>query len=140
MKEEQLSIRTYQIADEDAVIKLWKDCNLVAPQNNPQKDIQFKLDFQPDLFLVGTYNDKVVATAMVGYEGHRGWINYLAVAPEMQKRGFGKELVFEAEERLKAVGCPKLNVQIRTANTAVIEFYKRIGFGDDNVMGMGKRF
>lgn len=140
MENNKLKIRAYQAEDQRSVIKLWIDCELVVPQNNPEKDIEMKMAFQPDLFLVGTLGDKIVATAMAGYEGHRGWINYLAVAPDHQKSGFGRLMVYAAEEKLKALGCPKLNVQIRSTNTAVIEFYKRIGFGDDLVMGMGKRF
>lgn len=140
MGKPQLQVRPYQNDDEEVVIKLWIDCGLLVPQNNPQKDIQMKMAFQPDLFLVGTMENKVVATAMIGYEGHRGWVNYLAVSPSYQKKGYGRDIMKAAEEKLKAIGCPKLNIQVRTTNTGVIEFYKRIGFASDNVIGFGKRF
>ena len=140
MTKDQLIIRAYQESDESEVVQLWRDCNLVIPQNNPQKDIHYKLDFQPDLLLIGTLENKIVATAMAGYEGHRGWVNYLAVSPAYQKMGLGRRMMVEAENRLKALGCPKLNIQVRTSNTAVSEFYKRIGYSEDNVIGMGKRF
>jgi ribosomal protein S18 acetylase RimI-like enzyme len=73
------------------------------------------------------------------YEGHRGWINYLAVAPECQRRGIARQIMEEAERLLRQAGCPKINLQVRTANAQVIEFYKRIGFKIDDVVSMGKR-
>lgn len=139
MNTNTLQITPFQSGEEEPVVQLWKDCNLVVPWNDPFEDIRIKLTFQPDLFLVGKLDGRVVATAMAGYDGHRGWINYLAVAPDLQKSGIGREIMSEAEVRLKALGCPKINVQIRTTNTPVIEFYQRIGFSDDNVIGMGKR-
>jgi ribosomal protein S18 acetylase RimI-like enzyme len=99
-----------------------------------------KLDFQPDLLLVGILDEEIVASAMVGYDGHRGWVNYLAVSPTRQRSGFGRKIMEAAEQRLKALGCPKLNIQVRNTNTGVIDFYKKIGFADDDVIGFGKRF
>ncbi len=93
----------------------------------------------PEWFLVGELDGKIVATCMLGYEGHRGWINYLAVAPEYQKRGIARQIIDEAERLLRQAGCPKINLQVRATNAQVIEFYKRIGFKVDDVMSMGKR-
>lgn len=76
---------------------------------------------------------------MGGYEGHRGWINYLAVMETHRKQGIGKSIFLEVEKRLKLKGCPKINIQIRNSNLSVIKFYESIGFSDDNVIGMGKR-
>jgi len=76
---------------------------------------------------------------MAGYEGHRGWINYLAVAPEYRRQGFATRIMREAEGILRDTGCPKINLQIRTSNAGVIEFYKAIGYDIDDVVGMGKR-
>lgn len=81
---------------QDAVIDLWKRCNLVTPQSDPAKDIRKKMDFQPELFFVSLLDKKVIGSIMAGYEGHRGWINYLAVAPEHQRYGYGKKLVQKA--------------------------------------------
>ena len=81
------------------------------------KDIHRKLRVQRDLFLVGILDGRLVATVMAGYEGHRGWINYLAVARDCRGRGFGRRLVVEAEVRLRAMGCPNINLQIRRSNT-----------------------
>ena len=93
----------------------------------------------PELFLIGLIADEIVATAMVGYEGHRGWINYLAVAPEHQKQGLGRQILAEAEAKLRALGCPKINLQVRTDNHEAIAFYERIGFSADPVLNFGKR-
>jgi ribosomal protein S18 acetylase RimI-like enzyme len=76
---------------------------------------------------------------MIGYEGHRGWMNYLAVLPEYQKRGYGRKLVERSIGELKKLGCLKLNVQVRESNSGVIEFYRRLGFKDDNVVSLGLR-
>ena len=125
--------------DEKAVVALWRRCDLVRPWNDPYRDIQRKLVVRPDLFLVGIVDGQVVATVMGGYEGHRGWLNYLAVDPEFQRRGYGRAIVAEAERLLQKAGCPKINLQIRTSNEGVIEFYRRLGYAVDDVVSMGKR-
>jgi len=127
------------MTDEEQVIRLWHNCCLVAPQNNPQRDIRLKLQVQPELFLIGSFGSQVVASIMAGYEGHRGWINYLAVSPEQQRQGIGRRMVEVAILQLELLGCPKINLQIRTSNSEVIEFYKCIGFTIDDVMSLGKR-
>ena len=134
-----MNIRAYQSADEAAVIDLWLRCGLVAPQNNPRADIARKLQVAPELFLVGTLGTEVVATVMAGYEGHRGWINYLAVAPHLHKSGHGRHIMEHAERLLRERGCPKINLQVRTTNQSVIAFYQRLGFACDEVVSMGKR-
>jgi len=134
-----LKIRSYQKYDEGTVIKLWQDCGIVVPWNDPQRDIDRKLSTQPKLFLIGLINDKIVATAMVGYEGHRGWVNYLAVHPDFQRQGFGKQMMIEAERRLFKMECPKLQVQIRDTNAGVIKFYRKLGYLQDEVVNLGKR-
>ena len=134
-----LTLRPFQDEDETAVIGLWTRCGLVRPPNNPQKDIRRKSKVRPDLFLVGLVGDHIVATVMAGYEGHRGWINYLAVSPEYRKQGFGRRLMQEAERLLRAEGCPKINLQVRTSKAAVLEFYRAIGFVPDDVVSLGKR-
>jgi len=121
------------------VVQLWRDCNLVVPHNDPHKDIQRKRAVQADLFLVGLEDSRIVATIMAGYEGHRGWINYLAVAPERQRAGLGRQMVTEAERRLHRLGCPKINLQIRRTNAGVIAFYRQLGYAEDDVVSMGKR-
>ncbi len=134
-----MEIKSFKEIEKDEVIELWKNCSLTSPQNNPYKDIERKLKVDPDLFLVGKIDEKIVATVMGGYEGHRGWINYLAVHPNYQKRGFGKDIMNEIENRLIAKGCPKINLQVRETNLDVIKFYESIGFTNDHVVSFGKR-
>lgn len=133
------NIRAFQLEDSGEIIALWKQCGLVRPNNDPVKDIARKLKVRADLFLVGVYKDKIIASAMVGYEGHRGWINYLAVAPEYQKCGYGRRMMEEAERLLRLEGCPKINLQVRTSNAAVLAFYATLGFVKDDVVSLGKR-
>ena len=134
-----LTLRSFLPDDANAVIALWRECGLLHPNNDPRKDIARKLRVRPDLFLVGTVDGLIVASVMVGYEGHRGWINYLAVSPAHQKRGYGRLLMEEAERRLRAEGCPKINLQVRTTNAAVLAFYRAIGYLQDDVVSLGKR-
>ncbi len=135
-----MTIRPIRKEDKAQIIALWQACSLIVPQNDPLEDIQHKIRFQPDLFLVGCDADgRVLATVMAGYEGHRGWINYLAVWPSMRLRGLGRQMLEAAEERLRALGCPKINLQVRQANTEVIAFYRRLGFRKDKVVSLGKR-
>ena len=122
-----------------AVIDLWKKCNLIVPPNDPVEDIQKKLDFQPELLFVALLNGQLIGSVMVGYEGHRGWLNYVAVLPNYQRQGYGKKLVGKAIVELRKLGCLKVNVQVRKNNPSAIEFYKRLGFKDDNVTGLGMR-
>ncbi len=134
-----MKIRAYKSTDENAVIDLWRRCGVLAPQNNPLVDIQRKLDDSPELFLVGTLDSELIATVMAGYEGHRGCVNYLAVAPHLQKRGYGRQLMAHVETLFRAQGCPKINLLVRTTNKPVIAFYQRLGFSCDDVVSMGKR-
>jgi ribosomal protein S18 acetylase RimI-like enzyme len=134
-----MEIRPFHLSDESAVVELWQKCELVRPVNDPARDIRRKLSVNPELFLLGTIDGKVIASVMAGYEGHRGWINYLAVHPEHRLKGYGKQILAEAEKQLRVLGCPKINLQVRTANRTVLEFYQRIGYRLDDVVSLGKR-
>ena len=134
-----MEIRPFRPEDEEAVIQLWNDCGVVVPWNDPRKDIQRKLQVQPEMFLVGCIEGEVVAAVLAGYDGHRGWIYYLAVHPDHQHKGHAIRMMDEAEKLLRAAGCPKINLQVRKTNTGVIEFYKRIGYKEDECLGLGKR-
>jgi len=134
-----LLIRPFQTEDEDALVALWKMCELTVPWNNPHKDIARKLQVQPELFLVGILDNSLIATVMGGYEGHRGWINYLAVHLEFQGKGYGQGIMNSVETGLREMGCPKINLQIRTGNDKIASFYQKLGFTNDHVVSMGKR-
>ena len=134
-----LPIRAYRPTDEAAVIALWQAAGLTRPWNDPKRDIERKLTVQPEMFFVIEDAGAVVATAMVGYDGHRGWINYLAVAESHRRRGLGRQLMAQAERALTERGCPKINLQIRATNSAVIAFYAALGYAQDDVVSMGHR-
>ena len=134
-----MKIRPFAMEDEEAVIALWERCELLRPWNDPHKDIQRKLTVQPELFLVGELAGVIVAAAMAGFDGHRAWVNYLAVAPEHRMSGFGRTLMAEFESRLIERGCPKLNLQVRTSNQGVLAFYRRLGYAAEEVVSLGKR-
>lgn len=133
------AIRQFVPNDTNRVIFIWEQCDLVRNWNNPNFDIQRKLNFQKELFFVGLLNDEIIATAMFGYDGHRGWLNYFAVLPNFQKRGFGKQLMTFGEMALIEKGCPKLNLQIRNDNTKAINFYQKVGYKEDAAISFGKR-
>lgn len=134
-----MDIRPFALTDQEAVIHLWHQCGLTRPWNDPVKDIQRKLNVQPELFLVGEIHGQVVASAMAGYDGHRGSVFYLAVAPEHQKVGYGRELMQKIEELLIDLGCPKLNIVVRSTNEQVLAFYESLGYELDDVVWLGKR-
>ena len=135
----KLHIRPYEAADEAAVIALWHACGLTRAWNDPRRDIARKLTVQPDLFLIATAGAGPVASAMVGFDGHRGWVNYLAVAPSHRHQSIGRVLMQEAERLLTALGCPKLNLQVRSTNVEVLAFYRALGYAPDDVVSLGRR-
>ena len=134
-----MNIRPYRAEDEFAVIELWESCGLVVPSNDPRKDIARKVRDSPDLFLIGEVDGALIGSCMVGYDGHRGWINYLAVHLDYQRRDYATALMAAAEGLLRERGCPKINLQVRTSNAGVRQFYARLGFSTDEVLSMGKR-
>ena len=139
LPEFDMQVRPFEDSDEAAVIALWEAAGLTRSWNDPRKDIERKRSVQREWFLVGTHGGAVMASIMVGYDGHRGWINYLAVSPAHRLRGHARTLMREAERLLTAAGCPKINLQIRTTNASVIAFYKSIGYGQDDVVSFGRR-
>lgn len=112
---------------------------MIRPQNDPRKDITRKLRVNPEWFLVGELEGRLVAGVMAGYEGHRGWINYLAVSPTHRRAGLGRALMAEAERLLLVAGCPKINLQVRPENPGVIAFYLSIGFTVEGAISLGRR-
>lgn len=135
----RMDIRPFALDDSDAVIRLWEECGLVRPWNDPRRDIERKLTEQPELFLVGEVAGEVVASAMFGFDGTRGWVHYLAVMPHSQGRSLGRALMAEGERLLRERGCPKVNLQVREGNEAVLGFYRAIGYRQDAVISLGKR-
>ena len=138
---EWMQIRAFEEGDADEVVALWRLCGLTRPWNDPRRDIARKLDVQRELFLVGVEEGKgaVVASIMAGYEGHRGWVNYLAVHPDARGAGHGRTLMGEVEALLLARGCPKVNLQVRGDNAEALAFYAAVGYGVDDAVSLGKR-
>ena len=132
-------IRQFIQSDLDDVIHLWEICGLTRPWNNPELDIFRKLVQQDDLFLVAIKDEQLIAVLMGGYDGHRGWMNYLAVHPQHQRLGIATALVQQLEKRLIARGCPKLQLLVRQDNLDVQTFYEELGYEEVDVVCMGKR-
>ena len=135
----ELIIRSYQDDDKDAVVELWETVFPGAPAHNPPAlDIERKLTVQRELFFVAHLGYKLVGTAMAGFDGHRGWVYYVASHPEYRRRGIGAALMKQVERGLAEIGCHKLNLQVRSTNTEVVEFYKKLGYLVEDRVSMGK--
>ena len=132
-------IRPFNPSDEPAVIALWHACALTRVWNDPSIDIARKLAVNPELFLIGDEDGQIIASAMFGYEGHRGWVNYLAVSPSHQRKGYATQLMQRGEQLLRDAGCPKLNLQVRSTNASTLAFYESLGYKNDEVISLGKR-
>ena len=134
-----LLVRPYQQEDEADVIRLWE---LVFPNptwwNVPSETIGLKLTVQPELFLVAVSDGRVVGTTMAGFDGHRGWLHRVAVHPDRQREGTGRTMMLEAERRLQAIGCTKVNLQVRSANPAAVAFYENLGYSAEDRISLGK--
>ena len=140
MRCDQLQIRPFRDEDLSGVVELWEAVFPNEPtRNDPRAIVARKLRIQRDLFLVGHLDGRLVATVMAGFDGFRGWIYHLAVAPELRQRGFGRQIMEVAEDKLRDLGCPKINLQVRASNTAVIEFYEKLGYGIEERASMGKQ-
>ena len=122
----------------DAVVALWQECGLTRPWNDPHADLKRALA-GPSSTVLGVVKDGVVAgTAMVGYDGHRGWVYYLAVRPDCRGTGLGRELMQASERWLAQRGVPKVQLMVRTTNAAVVAFYQALGYQDGEVVVLGK--
>jgi len=140
MSEEQYIIRPFKLEDKNSVVELWKICRLTRPWNNPEKDIERKLNVQSEMFLVLEIEGSILGTVMAAYDGHRGVINYLAIHPGYQKKGYGKILMTYVEQELLNRGCPKINLLVRSDNLNVKRFYKGLHYDEqDDIKVFGKR-
>jgi len=141
MQRSILEIRPFGDDDQTAVVKLWRVCFPDdPPHNDPDTVIERKRLVQPELFLVGLLDGWVVCTVIGGYDGYRGWVYHLATAPEHRREGFGRQMMNAVEGRLAEIGCPKLNLQVRATNEAVVAFYRALGYRVEDRVSLGKRF
>jgi ribosomal protein S18 acetylase RimI-like enzyme len=134
-----VDIRPVTDDDVDSVVDLWKAVGLTRPWNDPHEDIRRARAVWPELLLVAADDAAVVGTIMAGYDGHRGWLYYLATDPRRRGEGIGRSLVAAAEARLLELGCPKVMLMVRPDNTAVLDFYDRLGFEREGTVNTGKR-
>jgi ribosomal protein S18 acetylase RimI-like enzyme len=123
-----LSISPITDADVEAVIALWQRCGLARPWNDPAGDIAFARRGHNATILVGRADGAIVASAMVGHDGHRGWVYYVAVDPERQKKDYGRTIMAAAEDWLRAQGAQKIMLMVRPDNTEVRAFYDKLGY------------
>jgi len=135
----RIAIRPFAPADEEAVVALWEGAGLTRPWNDPHRDIARKLRVRPEWLLVAEADTEIVGTVMAGYDGHRGWVNYLAVHPGHRRAGLGRALMAEAERVLGEAGCPKVNLQLRSGNDEALAFYEALGYVHDDVVSLGRR-
>lgn len=133
-----LYIRPFAEGDRDAVVALWTACNLVVPWNDPVADITLALSKPNATILVGTEDGRIVSSVMIGHDGHRGWLYYLAVDPARQGRGHGRAMVAAAECWLMEAGMPKAQLMVRATNHAAMAFYERLGYATSTVTVMQK--
>lgn len=134
-----MEIRPYQAADFAGLDALWREAfPNDPPRNRAEQSIPAKLTMNDDLLFVAVEHGEVIGSIMAGYDGHRGWLYSVAVRQSAKRRGIGTALVETAEAALRALGCPKINLQVRSTNAAVIEFYKELGFSVEDHISMGR--
>ncbi len=134
-----IQIRPFEDADEEAVAALWRQVFPDDPPwNEPSLVMAKKRAVQRELFLVAMKNGALAGTAMGGYDGHRGWVYALAVRPDLRRRGIGARLMSTLESALSTLGCPKINLQVRAGNEAVVAFYQRLGYAVEERVSLGK--
>ncbi len=134
-----MEIRIFRQEDFEEVITLWERCDLLRTWNDPEMDIERKLNHDPDLFLVAEVGGEIVGTLMGGYDGHRGSVYYLGVHPDYRGRGFANALLNRLEKKLVARGCPKINLMVREDNDVVMGFYEKLDYEMQDSVCLGKR-
>lgn len=134
-----MEIVAYSSEHHDGVVALWREAfHYDEPRNEPDAVIGVKLAVQPELFFVAVEGGQVIGTALSGFDGHRGWVHRVAVVPQYRLKGIGRALMKHVEEALTALGCAKLNLQVRTDNHEVVSFYKALGYVTEERISMGK--
>jgi len=123
----------------EAAVALWDECGLTRPWNDPWADLDRALAGPSSTVLAAVDDGVLVGTVMVGHDGHRGWVYYLAVSPSAQRSGLGRSLMDAAEAWVLERGVPKLMLMVRGTNTAALGFYERLGYGVEEVSTLGRR-
>lgn len=134
-----IAIRDFAEADRAALIGLWQRCGLTRPWNDPDIDIDLAVAAPDAAILVGTLDGILVASLMLGFDGHRGWVYYFGVDPERRKRGIGRRMMAEAERWMRARSVPKIQLMVRDDNRAALSFYAALGYDLVQTTTLGKR-
>lgn len=134
-----LAISDLRRDETEAAVALWEACGLTRPWNDPRADIALALGKPSSTILAGRIGEQLVATAMTGSDGHRGWVYYLGVAPDARRKGYGAQMMQAAADWLRVRGCPKLHVMIRTENVGVAAFYAKLGYEKSDTITLAKR-
>ena len=127
-------------ADQESVIEIWSESGLVKPQNDPVIDFKLALSTATSTVLILENDGLMIGAAIVGFDGHRGWVYYLGIKPDYQNLGNRRTLVSAAEDWLKKQGAPKAMLMVRHTNSAVIKFYEKLGYKVEDTSVLGKRF
>jgi ribosomal protein S18 acetylase RimI-like enzyme len=134
-----MAIRRYEDGDFDGLDALWTEAfPNDPPRNRAGNAVPAKRAFQPDLLFVAAEGGEILGSVMAGYDGHRGWLYSVAVRQSERGRGLGTALVHHAEQALHAIGCEKINLQVRTSNAAVVRFYQRLGYAVEDRVSLGR--
>jgi ribosomal protein S18 acetylase RimI-like enzyme len=133
-----LAIADIADADVAAVIALWQTCGLTRPWNDPAADIELARRGPHSTVLIGRDRDAIVATAMVGHDGHRGWVYYVATDPDRRAKGYGRAIMNAAEDWLRATGIAKLQLMVRRDNAKAGAFYQSIGYAESQTIVFAK--
>ncbi|MDO5495992.1 MAG: GNAT family acetyltransferase [bacterium] len=134
-----MDIRELDASHRDSVIALWEACGLTRPWNDPVSDFNRAVTGTSSAVLGAFEGEVLVGTVMVGDDGHRGWVYYLASAPERHGDGIGRGLMAAAEEWLRDRGVPKVELMVRASNSEVIGFYEHLGYSAEDVVVMARR-
>ncbi|MFZ4834835.1 GNAT family acetyltransferase [Rouxiella sp. Mn2063] len=134
-----MEIRIFRQEDFEEVLTLWDRCDLLRPWNDPEMDIERKMNHDPELFLVAEVSGEIAGSVMGGYDGHRGSAYYLGVHPDYRGRGIANALMNRLEKKLIARGCPKIQLMIRAENDTVLSMYEKLDYEVQDVISMGKR-
>jgi ribosomal protein S18 acetylase RimI-like enzyme len=136
--EQQSRISEAEAADAAAVVALWETCGLTRPWNDPRGDFALALAGAVSTILVIRDQGAIAGSVMAGFDGHRGWVYYLAVAPEHRRCGHGRSLMAAAERWLRGQGAPKIQLMVRDDNVAALGFYEALGLERQKVVTLGK--
>ncbi len=133
------SVTSAKAFDTEALVALWDVCGLTRPWNDPRADIALALETPTSDILIIRHDAEIVASAVIGFDGHRGWVYYLAVAPNCRGTGLGKVMMAACEAWLRERGGPKIQFMVRDDNTAALCFYERLGYERQAVVTLGRR-